>query len=277
MTRTTVNSPSPNPNPKAITVNQPSTPFAGLLSGPDIAQRAGHDIGLIPVGAIEQHGPHLGLETDTFLAVKFSEALAERIGGVVLPGFNYGYRSQPGSGGGELFPGTVSLRGATLSAIVSDIVYGWARHGLSRIALINGHFENTLFLVEGVNLALERGARTKVVILNWWEQISPVQLDEIFDGAFPGWEAEHAGVVETSLVWHLDPERVRPQLISPHTASDFAPPYTVLPEPAGMVDSSGVLRTAHGSSPDLGRAMFEVAVTEMAAALSNEFRGDGDA
>ncbi|MUL82254.1 MULTISPECIES: creatininase [unclassified Mycolicibacterium] len=258
-------------------MTQPSITSAGLLSGPDIAQRAGHDIGLIPVGAIEQHGPHMGLDTDTFLAAKFSEALAERIGGVVLPGFNYGYRSQPTSGGGELFPGTVSLRGATLSAIVSDIVYGWARHGLSRIALINGHFENTLFLVEGVNLALERGARTKVVVLNWWEQISPLQLDEIFDGAFPGWEAEHAGVVETSLVWHLDPERVRPHLISPSTASISAPPYTVLPEPPGMVDSSGVLRTAHGSSPELGRAMFEVAVTEMATALRKEFRGDDDA
>lgn len=249
----------------------------GLLRGPDIAQQAGRSIGLIPVGAIEQHGPHLGLDTDSFLAVKFSEALAERVGGLVLPGFNYGYRSQPASGGGELFPGTVSLRGATLSAIVSDIVYGWACHGLTGIGLINGHFENTLFIVEGVNLALERGARTKVVIMNWWEQISPGQLEEIFDGAFPGWEAEHAGVVETSLVWHLDPERVRPELISPHTASVSAPPYTVLPEPPGLVDPSGVLRTAQGSSPELGRAMFEVAVAEMAVALSREFRGEDDA
>jgi creatinine amidohydrolase len=257
-------------------VTQPLTTSAGLLSGPDIAQRAGRDIGLIPVGAIEQHGPHMGLDTDTFLAIKFSEALAEQVGGVVVPGFNYGYRSQPASGGGELFPGTVSLRGATLSAIVSDIVYGWARHGLSRIALINGHYENTLFIVEGVNLALERGAQAKVVVLNWWEQISAHQLDEIFDGTFPGWEAEHAGVVETSLVWHLDADRVRPQLISPHTATVSAPPYTVLPEPAGMVDPSGVLRTASGSSAELGRAMFDVAVAEMSAALRKEFGGNDD-
>jgi creatinine amidohydrolase len=244
---------------------------AGLLSGPDIARRAADAIGLIPVGAIEQHGPHMGLDTDVFLARTFSDALAERLGGVVLPGFNYGYRSQPGSGGGELFPGTVSLQGATLSAIVADIVYGWARHGMSRIAVVNGHFENTMFIIEGVNLALERGAAAKVVVLNWWEQITQRQLDDIFDGAFPGWEAEHAGVIETSLVWHLDPERVRSELISPHTATTFAPTYAVLPEPPGRVDASGVLRTAQGSSPELGRAMFEVAMDAMTAALRKEF------
>lgn len=248
---------------------------ASLLSGPEIAQRAADGgIGLIPVGAIEQHGPHLGLGTDAFLSQKFSETLAEGVGGVVLPGFNYGYRSQPGSGGGELFPGTVSLRGATLSAIVCDIVYGWARHGMSRIALINGHFENTMFIIEGVNLALERGAAAKVVVLNWWEQITDQQLDDIFDGNFPGWEAEHAGVIETSLVWHLGPDRVRPELISPHTATVFAPAYTVLPEPPGMVDPSGVLRTAQGSSAELGRAMFEVAVEAMTRALRKEFVRD---
>lgn len=263
---------------KPITVSESSAATtAGLLSGPDIARRAGHSVGLIPVGAVEQHGPHMGLDTDMFLAIKFSEALAQHVDGMVLPGFNYGYRSQPASGGGELFPGTVGLRGSTVSAIVADIVHGWARHGLTRIALINGHFENTLFLIEGVNLALERGAQAKVVVLNWWEQISAQQLDEIFGGEFPGWEAEHAGVVETSLVWHLDPERVRPQLISPHVATVSAPPYTVLPEQPGRVDPSGVLRTAHGSSAELGRAMFEVGVTEMANALIQEFRGDDDA
>jgi creatinine amidohydrolase len=57
----------------------------------------------------------------------------------------------------------------------------------------------------------------------------------------------------------------------PDTATIFAPPYTVLPEPHGLVDPSGVLRTASGSSPELGRAMFEVAMTQMVDALRKEF------
>lgn len=242
------------------------------LSGPEIAHLSSDSIALLPVGAIEQHGPHLGVDTDAFLAAEYCMALAEVLPAVTVPGFNYGYRSQPATGGGELFPGTVSLSGATLSAIVSDVLYGWARHGFSRIAVINGHFENTLFIVEGVNLALERGARTKAVVMNWWEQIGPDQLDDVFDGDFPGWEAEHAGVVETSLVWHRDPERVRPERISPAVATVFAPPYTVLPEPPELVDPSGVLRTASGSSPELGRALFEIATSQMATALRTEFQ-----
>lgn len=58
----------------------------------------------VPLGAIEQHGRHLPVDTDSFLATAMCDALAEAVDGVVGPSFAHGCRSLPASGGGELFP-----------------------------------------------------------------------------------------------------------------------------------------------------------------------------
>lgn len=241
------------------------------LTGQDIGSRASTSVLFIPLGSIEQHGPHLPVDTDAYVANRFALAAAEQVDGLVAPGFNYGYRSQPLSGGGELFPGTVSLSGATYSSIVSDLIRGYARHGHDRIVLVNGHFENTMFAIEGVNVALERGANARVLEVNWWDITTDQALDEVFGGEFPGWEAEHAGIVETSLMMHLDSVRVRQELISPTLATVVPPPYTVLPERPGLVDPSGVLRTAHGSTAQIGRDIFEHALGRMVAIVKQEF------
>lgn len=241
------------------------------LTGAQIGARANSDVLFVPLGSIEQHGPHLPVDTDMCLATAFAEALADAVDGLVAPGFNYGYRSQPSSGGGELFAGTISLTGATYSAIVTDLVTSYARHGHLQIALVNGHYENASFAIEGAAVALERGAGAAVVLLNWWQVMAPDVLDRLFDGNFPGWEIEHAGVIETSLMMHVDPDRVDGQAIDPRTATIVPPAYTVLPERSGLVDPSGVLRTAHGSSAELGRSMFEHALEQMIAAVADEF------
>ena len=56
---------------------------------------------LLPVGSLEQHGPHLPLDVDSLIPTRISEAVAPKIGGLVAPTINYGYKSQPKSGGGE--------------------------------------------------------------------------------------------------------------------------------------------------------------------------------
>ncbi|MYS84912.1 creatininase [Embleya scabrispora] len=241
------------------------------LTGPEIAERAAHEVLFLPLGSIEQHGPHLPVDTDTHIAERFAAATCARTGGLLAPGFTYGSRSRPISGGGERFPGTVSLTAATHSALLADLLVNYARHGHRRIVLVNGHFENTAPAVEGVDLALERGAAATVLVVNWWEVIGADALDRIFAGDFPGWEAEHAGIVETSLMMHLDPARVRVDAISPLTVEITPPPYTVLPERPGLVDPSGVLRTAHGSSAALGEALFASTTDALAAVVRAEF------
>ena len=68
--------------------------------------RRGNAIVLLPVGALEQHGPHLPMNCDVVIPASIAERVARRLGGLVAPPVAYGYKSQPKSGGGNHFPGT---------------------------------------------------------------------------------------------------------------------------------------------------------------------------
>uniref|UniRef100_UPI003AB5CE65 creatininase family protein n=2 Tax=Oscillospiraceae TaxID=216572 RepID=UPI003AB5CE65 len=97
---------------------------------------------ILPVGATEQHGPHLPLCVDAVLAEQFACRLAQAVGGVVAPTLSYGYKSKPLSGGGPLFPGTIDLNGATLQQLASDLFDEFVRDGFTKIFIMNAHFEN---------------------------------------------------------------------------------------------------------------------------------------
>lgn len=225
---------------------------------------------LIPLGAVEQHGRHLPLDTDTFLATAMCDALAEAVDGVVGPSFAHGCRSLPASGGGELFPGTISMPGALFTELVAELMTSYARHGHRRVVLVNGHLENTMFAIEGVKAALEREPLDALVI-DWWNILETDKLTEIFAGDFPGWEAEHAGIIETSLMLYVAPDRVRTDQIANRISHIPAPRHTVLPERPGLVDPSGVLRTAWGSSPDIGRQLYDEIIRAATTLVTDEF------
>src|SRR5580698_11117098 len=97
---------------------------------------------LLPVGALEQHGPHLPLGTDALLASAIASGVAAQVGGVVAPALSYGYKSQPKCGGGQHFIGTTSLDAATLIGQTRDTVREFVRHGVQQLVIVNGHYEN---------------------------------------------------------------------------------------------------------------------------------------
>ena len=70
---------------------------------------------ILPVGATEQHSTHLPLGVDSIIAENVALTLAEEIDALVAPPLYYGYKSQPSSGGGPLFPGTIDLSDENLS------------------------------------------------------------------------------------------------------------------------------------------------------------------
>ena len=134
-------------------------------------------IAIIPVGSIEQHGPHLPISTDSDIVTEISLQLSDKINGVLLPTINYGISD-------EHFPFfNLSIKKSTLSRILEDICESLIKNGISRILIINGHYGNLDSLE-----SFERKQKNnrKIKVFSYWKY-----MDREFD---------HAGNVETSIM-----------------------------------------------------------------------------
>ncbi|EPZ58968.1 creatinine amidohydrolase family protein [[Clostridium] sordellii ATCC 9714] len=200
------------------------------------------DVIILPIGATEQHGPHLPTCVDAVLAEEFAYRIAEKINGVVAPTLSYGYKSKPLSGGGPLFPGTIDLNGATLQALVMDIIDEFVRDGFTKIFILSAHFENEAFIIEAMDLCSAKyGDKVKLLLTNWWDPMSPDVIDKVFDEVeFPGWALEHAAVTETSLMMYFAPELVREDKIL-DTENANPATYFRYPIEKDIVPETGIL------------------------------------
>jgi creatinine amidohydrolase len=214
---------------------------------------------LLAVTSTEQLGPHLPLGTDAITGQALALAVAETLDLIVAPPLTYGYRSRPLSGGGQRFPGTISLRGATLIAVLTDIINELRRSGFRRIVLLAHHMENQNFVYEAAYEAVgptpSDGTRVVVIESPYPEFSADLAADLYGASGPPPIGLDHAAIVETSLIMHLRPDLVRTGLIA-----DDSPPrplgYDVLPIPDGFTAETGVLSAVEGASAALGARCF---------------------
>jgi len=212
---------------------------------------------ILPVGSLEQHGPHLPLGTDVVIPTSLAKMVCKEVDAMVLPPIAYGYKAE---GGGQLFPGTTSLDGCTLINLTVDILRETYRHGGRRFLVLNGHYENVAFLTEAAQLFLRDAEGARVVILAWWDQVSDEMIDELFAGAgFPGWDVEHAAITETALMQYFAPELVREDKII-DDQSERMPTYSVFPPPDDIISKSGVLYKATYASREKGEKLAKQVV-----------------
>jgi creatinine amidohydrolase len=251
------------------------------LSWQDYAKRIAEEapVLFLPIGAIEQHGHHLPMDCDVVIPDALSVRAAERVGGLVAPPIIYGYKSQPRIGGGNHFPGTTSLDGETITHMTRDLVREFARHGLRKLVMMDAHYENTMFLIEGIDLAL-RDLRAqaitdlKVLRIAYFELTSEATIKKVWPEGFSGWALEHAGVMETSAMLYLNPERVHMERLADHPPASF-PPYDVYPvtrENVPGVPSSGALMSAKAATRDKGELLVEEWVRGIVDAVTHEFK-----
>ena len=225
---------------------------------------------ILPIGSLEQHGPHLPMNVDVVIPTKLAAMIAEKVEAMILPPIAYGYKSHPTSGGGQLFPGTTSLDGTTLISLTLDILRETYRHGGRRIFILNGHYENVAFVTEAVELFIREADEARVVIASWWDQVSQELVDECFAGAgFPGWDTEHAGITETSLMLYFSPELVRKERII-DDMSERKPTYSIFPPPADIIPRSGTLYKATYASLEKGEKLARQVVDEMVKIVKEE-------
>jgi creatinine amidohydrolase len=235
----------------------------------------GRTVVLLPIGALEQHGPHMSMNPDVLLPTAMAERVAQNIGALVAPAIAYGYKSQQKSGGGNHMPGTTSLDGLTLTSTIKDVLKEFARHGVRQVAMVNGHFENSMFIVEGVDLALRElrweGIRDfKVVVLSYWDFVTEDTIRAIYPYGFPGWAVEHGGVLETSLMLHLHPQLVDMSKALDQEPATF-PPYDVFPTKPQWTPCSGCLSSAKPASAAKGKLLLEVCVEGISRQLRTAF------
>jgi creatinine amidohydrolase len=160
------------------------------------------EIALLPVGSIEQHGPHLPLLHDVLSANVVCVRTAERIypRALVAPPLHFGDSSQWTS-----FPGTISIRARTLVELVVDICESLAQHGFERVVIVNGHAPNMNPLWEAA-WRVDREVGIKVAYLSYWSFIPQDAIDGMgIETTTPG----HADEFETSFALAAFPERVR--------------------------------------------------------------------
>lgn len=233
-----------------------------------------HQPVLIPLGALEQHGPHMAMNPDVIIPTSISEAVAQSLNGLVAPAFAYGAKSQQKSGGGNHFCGTTSLDGTTLSLALRDVLKEFGRHGVKRIAIINGHYENLPFATEGVELAIRElqwaGINDFcVIMLSYWDFVPNDTIKSVFTEEFSGWDVEHGGVLETSLMLYLKPELVDMSKAPIQKPAKF-PPYAVFPAVIEWTPPSGCLSSPADATPEKGKRLFDVIVRGISQALRNE-------
>lgn len=226
----------------------------------------------LPCGALEQHGPHLPLGVDALLAAKVAEDVAALVGGLVAPTQCFGYKSQARCGGGETFPGTTSLDGAHLTAVVADVLRELVRHGARRLVVCDGHYENQWFLIEAAELVARRHGASGVRIMRaeYWDYCAADVLDAVFPDGFPGFALEHAAVIETSLMLHYCPELVHLGRLPDDGPAHFRV-ADVYPQDGHGVPPSGVLSSARAASAEDGARLAASIVARFAAEVGDIF------
>ncbi|MGN6171011.1 MAG: creatininase [Solirubrobacteraceae bacterium] len=225
---------------------------------------------VLSIGATEQHGPHLPLSTDCIIPVGIALRAASDVPLIVAPPIRYGAKSRALSGGGETFPGTISLRGSTLIETLRDVLVGLGRSGFRKACVQNWHFENAGFLWEACDLAVESNQELKILLLeNPFPSFTDSELADLYPEGFPGWDVEHASIMETSIMLSLRPDLVRTDRIVDDQAARH-PSWDVVPAPPEFIPRSGVLWRPSLASADLGERFLAATAGRLAEAIRTE-------
>ena len=241
---------------------------------PAALARAGH-AAILPVGATEQHGPHLGCGVDTAIAENLCAAVSRDTGVPMLPTLPYGCSL----GHSRRWPGTIALQPVTLIELVKQIG-DWAYHsGIRRLFIVNSHVTNVAPLRCALEMLRAEHDDMMVAVLNTAAVSERVRRFHCADG--DDW---HANDAETSLMLAIAPDAVRPDRL---VAADD-PDRTggcIFAHPVNRTSLNGVTGSPSLASAAKGKLWFERMVEDLAALilkgiaetppLNHSYFGDG--
>ncbi|MCG6115920.1 MAG: creatininase family protein [Mesorhizobium sp.] len=246
------------------------------LTAPDLGALVDDaTVALLPVGAIEQHGPHLPLNTDAVLAEGMALEAARRVNDatvLVLPTIAIA-KSDEHLG----FPGVLTLDGPTLQAVLVQIGRSVARTGVRRLVLLNAHGGNVPVL-QLVIRQLRIEEEMFCVSAGWMSMGYPsgiVSENEMRDGI-------HGGLVETAAMLHF-----RPELVKMARAKNFVPASRAVAEANSVLrllgpvsagwtmadlNAEGAAGNAAAATPEIGKALVDHAAARYATLIEEVAR-----
>lgn len=213
---------------------------------------------LLPVGSVEQHGPHLPLTTDTVVAATVAAELAAAHPVRRLPPLAFSCSHEHAA-----WPGTVSISATTLVAVVTDVAAALHRAGATELVLVNGHGGNYVLgnVVQEASLGPLRLSLFPGE-LDWDAARAAAGL------ATTGWSDMHAGELETSILLHA-----HPHLVGPHGPADDRVADDrrhLLSHGMAAYTDSGVIGRPSLASAGKGRAVLASLVASFADHLRHE-------
>lgn len=209
-----------------------------------------NSVAILPVGAIEEHGPHLPLSTDCIQPEYVANEVAKRLGAFVLPTISYGQCSST-----KNFPGTITIRFETLTMLAEDIICELARAGFKNIVVLSGHAGRAH--MAALKLAGERALEKhdiKLMVLSDYDLAYKID-----DKSIPKNDG-HAGMIETSRVMAIRPDLVKGKAKASHP--DF-PEFRVLRNPEKHFPS-GVMGDPQKASKEFGKKANRIIVDTLA-------------
>lgn len=245
--------------------------FAALQSTGQAAQL----VAVLPVAAVEQHGPHLPLSVDATLLQGVIDAALPHLGANVpalfLPPQNIGLSTEHAN-----FPGTLTLSPATVIALWTELGACVARAGVKKLLIFNSHGGNVA-VMDIVARELRQRHGLLVYSASWFSLPQPPEVQGLFSAQEHRFGI-HAGDIETSMMLHLAPGTVHMEHAQNFrsTSQDRSERFAILGNGKSakmgwaMEDyhQSGAVGQADAATADKGRAVVYAAGAALAALLA---------
>ena len=209
----------------------------------------------LPLGAVEVHGAHLPLGTDTILAEEITKLAAKKISGsLILPAIPYGQVWSLRD-----FPGSIDIGNDTLIHFIADIGKSLDRAGAKKLAIINTHLGNMVAIKEAARI-LFRDCSIKVYYFTY--PGSEKIIEQVCESKRPHKTYVHACEIETSYMLYLSKDKVnmKKAIIN---YPEFTPDFDNSPVPWSRVLKTAVMGDATKATVEKGKAIIDAVVNNI--------------
>jgi creatinine amidohydrolase len=222
----------------------------------------GVDGALLPIGATEQHGPHLGCGVDAEIATRLCATVAGQIEIFLLPPLSYGCSI----GHSRRWPGTIALQPKTVIDVVRDIGDWLYASGIRRLFLLNTHVTNFAPLRCALEMLRAAHDDMMIALINSAGISERVREQHFADAA--DW---HANAAETGLMQAIAPHLVREAKIIAADDEDRTT-ASVFAHPVNRTSRNGVTGFPSRASKQQGEQLFRAMVTDLGALIDKGMR-----